>query len=192
MNEQQQQEDGDESSAYTLIALSKSKVIALVHKTKPKERAFLPNSTMEKGAFPGTLDCACRVNHTFSSSSSSSSNQGMATAEKDERSSTANSKRKAGATVAAHAMVWNVMEMHANHVKRSSQQLLVARDMHNSGRSSERATSICIAFSTLAWILSLLVMGLVLLVALVFMGRGGVAGGFARLTSVGARLKTRV
>ena len=188
MNEQQQQEDG-ESSAYTLIALSKSKVIALVHKTKPKERAFLPNSTMEKGAFPGTLDCACRVNHTFSSGSN---NQGMATAEKDERSSTTKSKRKAGATVAAHAMVWNVMEMHANHVKRSSQQLLVARDMHNSGRSSERATSICIAFSTLAWILSLLVMGLVLLVALVFMGRGGVAGGFARLTSVGARLKTRV
>ncbi len=163
------------SRTFDLIALSKSRVTALLYKTKRTERAFKPNSTLENGGFPGTIDCACRVNNTAKDLRLGKGQQQPGSGE-----------RKAGATVAAHSMVRDVMAMHAKEVQRSAGQLEAVSDMHQSGSSSlETATNICIAFSTLAWVIVLITMGIVILVGLVFFRAqtGGIAAGFGVLTS---------
>lgn len=156
------------SRTYDLIVLPKSRVVALLHKKKSTERAFLPNSTLDSG---GHIDCACRLNHTAP----------KVAAAKDERGT----EKKAGATLAAHAMVWDVMEMHAGNVKRSADQLQAANDMNDaSDGGTTTAINICIASSSLAWVIALATMGVVLLVGLVFLRAqsGGLSAGFATVS----------
>ena len=147
--------------------------MAWLNKKKLGETAFLPNSTWSNGGFPGTIDCACRVNHTRTKSTYFGMTVGTRDAETGEIQSSA--------TAAAHAMVWKVMDMHANQVRRSMARLQIMRDMSSSQSSGDStATAICLAFSSLAWVGALLVMGLVLLVWLLmsrFQSGGGLGGG---------------
>ena len=183
---EKQGQDEARKHTYDLMALPKSKVVALLHKKKLGETAFLPNSTWQHGGFPGTIDCACRVNHTQSKSTYFGMTVGTRDVETGEIQSSA--------TAAAHAMVWKVMDMHANQVRRSTARLQIMRDMSSSQSNSDSvATAVCLAFSSLAWVGALLVMGLVLIVWLLmsrYQNGGGLGAVTNTLLSAGSKFRT--
>lgn len=185
--ETQQRKDEERKHTYDLMALPKSKVVALLYKKKPGETAFLPNSTWENGGFPGRIDCACRVNHT-----AKATYFGMTVGTRDMENG---GEIQNGASAAAHSMIWKVMDMHANQVRRTTARLQVMRDMSSSQSSSDStAIAVCLAFSSLGWVGALLVMGLVLLVWLLFSryqsSGGSLAAVTSTLTSAGSKLRT--
>ena len=183
--ETQQHKKEERQHTYDLMALPKSKVVALLYKKKLGETAFLPNSTWSNGGFPGRIDCACRVNHT----ATKATYFGMTVGTRDMKNG---GEIQNGASAAAHSMLWKVMDMHVNQVRRTSARLQVMRDMSSSQSSSDStATAICLAFSSLAWVGALLVMGLVLLVWLMFTRyqNEGFGAAVSTLTSAGSKIR---
>ena len=182
---EKQRQNKNREHTYDLMALPKSKVVALLHKRKLGETAFLPNSTWLNGGFPGHIDCACRVNQTHKSTYF-----GMTVGTRDVKNG---GEIQSGASAAAHAMIWNVMDLHAAQVRRTTAHLQIMRDMSSSQSNSEStATAICIAFSTISWVVALLVMGLVLLVWLLFtrFQSGGLGAVTSTLSSAGSKFQT--
>lgn len=182
------------SRTYDLMAISQSRVEALVHKSKSTDKAFRPNSTLDGGG-DQRLDCSCRVSILRNTAILLDSSQTAITTKKEGDDS--ENRRKlgggGGATVAAHNMVRDLMTAHAEQVRRSTAQLQAVNDMSQSSSSSlELATTVCIAFTTIAWIVVLVTMGIVVLTALVLarIESGGIQAGLSVLTA-GARFGRR-